>query len=403
MTDVVTDAQPLPTIRITAFDPPTRLSELREQQPLSRLRFADGHVGWLVTNYTMARELLADQRLSAQPKWRRPLIVRPGEDKPNVPLPPPGIFVLTDPPEHTRFLRLLTGQFSVRRIKQLEPKIAQIIEEHLDAMLHAGPPADLVQSFALPIPSLVICELLGVPDADHARFQHDSAAILSFNATLEETTAALQAIRDLMVELVARKRIEPDEALISGLIATGELTDEEIVGVSSLLLIAGHESPANMLALGTFALLSNPDQLAALRADPSLITGAIEELLRYLTVVQFNIVRGALEDIELNGQLIKAGESVCISLPAANRDPTRFTEPDTLDLRRSTSGHLAFGHGSHQCIGQQLARIEMRLGYSALLRRIPTLRLAVESKDVPMQENTVSYGMCELPITWDVR
>jgi cytochrome P450 len=175
------------------------------------------------------------------------------------------MFVMMDPPEHTRFLRLLTGQFSGRRMKQLEPRIAQIIEEHLDAMLHAGPPADLTQSFALPVPSLVICELLGVPCADHTRFQRDSAAVLSFNATYEETMAAMQSIMAFMVEIIARKRIEPDDTIISGLIATGELTDEEITGVSSLLLIAGHESPANMLALGTFALLSNPNQLAALR------------------------------------------------------------------------------------------------------------------------------------------
>jgi cytochrome P450 len=246
----------------------------------------------------------------------------------------------------------------------------------------------------------VICELLGVPCADHTRFQRDSAAVLSFNATYEETMAATQSIMAFMVEIIARKRIEPDDTIISGLIATGELTDEEITGVSSLLLIAGHESPANMLALGTFALLSNPNQLATLRADPSLINDTVEELLRYLTVVQFNVVRGALEDIELHGQLIKAGESVCISLPAANRDPTRFADPDTLDLRRSASGHLAFGYGTHQCIGQQLARIEMRLGYSALLRKIPTLRLAVKPQDVSMREYAVSYGVHELPITW---
>jgi cytochrome P450 len=168
-------------------------------------------------------------------------------------------------------------------------------------------------------------------------------------------------------------------------------------------VIAGHEATANMLALGTYALLSNPDQLAALHADPSLITGAVEELLRYLSIVQFIIVRGALEDIELHGQLIKAGESVCISLSAANRDPAKFADPDTLDVHRTASGHLAFAHGIHQCLGQQLARIEMRLGYGALLRKIPTLRLAIEPQNVPMREYTVSYGVHKLPITWEVR
>jgi cytochrome P450 len=313
------------------------------------------------------------------------------------------MFVLMDPPEHTRFRRLLTGQFTSWRMKQLEPRIAQIVEERLDAMLHAGPPADLVQSFALPIPLLVICELLGVPYSDRAQFQRDSATTFSYNATQKEAGTAMQSIVDFMAKLVARKRIEPDEAIISGLIATGELTDEEIAGVSFLLLIAGHETTANMLALGTFALLSNPDQLAALHADPSLIAGAVEELLRYLSIVQFVIVRGALEDIELHGQLIKAGESVCISLPAANRDPARFADPDTLDVHHAASGHVAFGHGIHQCLGQQLVRIEMRLAYGALLRRIPTLRLAVEPQDVPMWENEVDYGVRGLPVAWEVR
>ncbi|MDQ3763223.1 MAG: cytochrome P450 [Actinomycetota bacterium] len=403
MTDVAVDPQSFPVIRPTAFDPPTRLGELRERQPLSRLRFADGHFGWLVTNHTMARELLTDQRFSAQAKGRRPVIARLGEDNPDGPRSLPGMFVMMDPPEHTRFRRLLTGQFTARRMKQLEPRIAQIVEGHLDAMLHAGPPADLMQSFALPIPSLVICELLGVPYADRAQFQRDSETTFSYNATQEEASAAMQSILGFMAELVARKRIEPDETIISGLIATGELTDEEIAGVSFLLLIAGHETTANMLALGTFALLGNPDQLAALRADPSLITGAVEELLRYLSIVQFSVVRGALEDVEVHGQLVKAGESVCIALPAANRDPAKFADPDTLDVRRSASGHLAFGHGVHQCIGQQLARIEMRHGYDALLRKIPTLRLAVAPQDVPMRDKAVAYGVHELPITWKVQ
>ncbi|MGH8933913.1 MAG: cytochrome P450 [Egibacteraceae bacterium] len=403
MTDVVADPQPLPVVRPSAFDPPTRLGELREQQPISRMRFADGHVGWLVTSYTMARQLLADQRFSAQPEGRRPVVARPGPDGPGGPPRLPGMFVMMDPPEHTRFRRLLTGQFTVRRMNGLEPRISQVIEEHLDSMLRAGPPADLVRSFAQPIPSLVICELLGVPYADRDRFQRDSATLFSLKMTAAEARAAVQSITDFLSELVTRKRMEPDQDLISGLVATGELTHEEIVGVSFLLLIAGHETTASMLALGTFALLSNPDQLAALRDDPSLITGAVEELLRYLTIIQFGVARVALDDAELGGQLIKAGESVSVSLAAANRDPATFANPDTLDARRSASGHLAFGHGIHQCLGQQLARIEMRLGYAALLRRLPGLRLAVEPLEVPMRETAVTYGVYELPVTWDAR
>jgi cytochrome P450 len=402
MTDVVVvEPQRFPVIRVTAFDPPTWLGQLREQQPLSRLRFADGHVGWLVANHTMARELFADQRLSAQATRRRPVIARPGQSKVGAPPSVPGMFSGMDPPQHTRFRRLLTGQFTVRRMRQLESMIAQIVEEHVDAMLLAGPPVDLVQSFALPIPSLVICKLLGVPYADRVRFQRDTATMFSFDVTEDQARSARQSIVGFMAELVAHKRTEPDDAIISGLIATGELTDEEIAGVSFLLL-TGHETTATMLGLGTFALLSNPDQLAGLRADPSLITSAVEELLRYATILEFSVVREALEDIELHGQLIKAGESVCISLPAANRDPAKFADPDTLDVHRSASGHLAFGHGIHQCIGQQLARIELRISYGALLHRIPTLRLAMEPQDVPMRDNAVAYGVRELLITWEI-
>jgi cytochrome P450 len=391
------DVAPLPTVRTTAFDPP---AELRKRQPISPLRFMDGHIGWLVTNHAMARELLADQRFSSRNELRHRTVGRSILSAGVNHSLTRGAFVDMDPPGHTRFRRLLTGQFTVRRMKQLEPRIEAIVEERLEAMLRAGPPADLVRSFALPIPSLVICELLGVPYAERSRFQHDTATLLRTNVTAEESDAARKSIVDFLAELLARKRIEPDDAIISELIATCELTDEEIVGASYLLLIAGHETTANMLALGTFALLSHPDQLAALREDPSLVDGAVEELLRYLTIVQFGTVRGALEDVELHGQRIKAGESVCISLPAANRDPAKFADPDTLDVSRSTSGHLAFGYGIHQCLGQQLARIEMRIGYAALLRRLPALKLAIEPKDVRMCNDMMVYGVHELPIAW---
>jgi cytochrome P450 len=393
MTQTLPGPPSLPTNRGGCpFDPP---AELRARPPVSRLSLWDGTVGWLVTSHSLARTVLADPRFSVRNELRtvpiRRLTAPPAE---------PGMFVALDPPDHTHYRRLLTGQFTVRRMNRMVPRIQEITEEHLDAMRRAGPPVDLVQAFALPIPSLVICELLGVPYAERDRFQAHSAQLLRIDTELDEIEAAADEIREFMSELVAKKRAHPSDDLLSGLIEGGELNDGELTVIGLLLLIAGHETTANMLSLGTLTLLRNPTQLAALRSDPTLVDNAVEELLRYLTVIQFGLTRAALEDVELDGVTIKAGESVTISLPAANRDSARFPDPDELDLTRPTAGHMAFGHGIHQCLGQQLARIEMRIGYAALLRRFPTLRLAAPVEDIPLRDNMIVYGAHHLPVTW---
>ncbi len=400
MTETLPGPISMPVTRTTFFDPPPELARLRAEQPLSRLRFPDGHVGWLVTDHALARAVLSDRRFSSQNQYRRPVIPLPIMNKEGLRPMLPGAFVAMDPPDHTRYRRLLGGQFSERRMRLLESWIAGVVAEHLDAMERTGGPVDLVRTFALPIPSLVICELLGVPYADRDRFQHYSAMLVRLDASPAEAEAARVSFLDFLVGLVRHKRSNPADDLISGLIAVGGLTDEELAGVAFLLLFAGHETTANMIALGMFTLLTHPGQLAALRADPSRMDGTVEELLRYLSVVQLGTVRGALEDVELGGHTIRAGDSVCVSLPAANRDPAKFDEPDTLDITRSTTGHVAFGHGIHKCLGQQLARMEMRTGYAALLRRFPTLRLAVPPREVRMRTDMIIYGVHELPITW---
>ncbi len=253
----------------------------------------------------------------------------------------------------------------------------------------------------------MICELLGVPHADRGAFQQDSAKALSLVGAKEDAMAAVASLMGFLTRLVAAKRAEhaarpegapPGGDLLSGLIADGDLTDEELTSIGLVLLVAGHETTANMLALGTWTLLRNPGQFAALRADPSLIDNAVEELLRYLPIIQFGAQRAALEDVELDGVLVKAGQTVVVSLPAANRDPARFAEPGTLDLTGDPGGHLAFGHGVHQCLGQQLARIEMRVGYSALFRRFPGLRLAVPDEEIPLRTDMAIYGVHRLPV-----
>ncbi|WP_312631679.1 cytochrome P450 [Streptomyces noursei] len=379
------------------FDPPEGLAELRAQRPLSRLNYPDGHVGWLVTSHALVRAVLADARFSARAELRHlPFPGAPAGNRPS----PPGMFTAMDAPEHTRYRRLLTGQFTVRRMRQLTDHIEAVTAEHLDVMEGHGGPVDLVDALAQPIPAQVICELLGVPYADRARFQGHALDLFRLDAAPERMASAYAAVQEFLGELVAAKRAEPTEDLLSGLTTT-DLSDEELVNIGFVLLGAGLDTTANMIALGTFALLTRPDQLSALRTDPGIAAQAVEELLRYLSIIP-GTVRTALEDVELHGRLIKAGESVTVSIPAANRDPQRFPDPDTLDLHRPASGHVAFGHGVHQCLGQQLARVEMQVVLPALLTRFPTLRLALPAQDVPMRTDMLIHGVHELPVAWQM-
>jgi cytochrome P450 len=266
-------------------------------------------------------------------------------------------------------------------------------------MEQAGTTADLVTAFAQPVPALMICELLGVPYADRERFQTEVATLFDQTADAEAKGGAYMALLQYLNELVLAKRADPTDDLLSDL-TTSDLTDEELAGIGGLLLAAGLDTTANMLALGTFALLSNPGQLEALRADPALAGQAVEELLRHLSVAD-PLPRAALEDVEVDGRLIRAGETVTVSVQAVNRDPHKFPDPDRLDIRRKAAGHLAFGHGAHQCLGQQLARVEMTVAFPALFARFPTLRLAVPPQEVPLRDRSNIYGVISLPVTWD--
>ncbi|MGK8509059.1 cytochrome P450 [Nocardia asiatica] len=402
MSEAVAIPHGLPMERdASPFDPPRAITRLREARPVSPMIFPDGHEGWLVTGYDAVRRLMADTRFSSRQdigilhvpyETGMPVATEPS---PQV----PGLFVAMDPPDHTRLRRKLTGAFTVHRMKQLEAHIGDIVERQLDEMASLTPPVDLVKAFALPVPSLVICELLGVPYADRENFQVNSAKFLIKEQPLEEKMAAYGAMTTYLAELVMRKRAEPGEDILSDLARHNDLTIEELTGIAFLLLLAGHETTANMLALGAFALLEHPEQLAELRADPDLLPGAVEELLRYLSVADI-FYRYATEDIELGGETINKGSTVVVSLLAANRDPQRFDNPDTLDIHRTARGHLSFGHGVHQCLGQQLARIEMRAGFAGLLRRFPTLALAIPAGEVRLRTDMNIYGVHELPVTW---
>ena len=376
------------------FDPVAELGQIRAQNPLVRMTYPDGHEGWLITGYAEARTVLGDQRFSS--RYELAHYPMPGaENVGEFPPAPPGDMTGIDAPEHTRYRKQLVGKFTVRRMRQLTERVEQVTAEHLDAMAERGPGADLVRDFAYPVPAVMICELLGVPYEERETFQRLVEAIFNPDAPKEEMFAGYTAVMDYIGNLVVAKRVEPTDDLLSDLTVGNDFTEEELAGIGAFLLGAGLDTTANQLSLGTFALLQNPDQVEALHADPD---KAVEELLRYLTITHTG-VRVALEDVELGGQLIKAGESVTFSLLAANRDPARFADPDRLDLSRDAVGHLTFGHGIHQCLGQQLARVEMRVAFPALFRRFPTLRLAGEVELRPGHQNI--YGVRKLPVSWD--
>jgi len=384
------------------FDPPRHITRLREARPVSPMVFPDGHEGWIVTGYDAVRQLMADTRFSSRldigilhMPYETPGMPAATEPSPQ----PPGMFIAMDPPDHTRLRRKLTGAFTVKRMKQLDEHIIDIAERQLDELARLTPPVDLVKEFALPVPSLVICELLGVPYADRENFQVNSAKFLVKDQLLDEKIAAYSELTTYLSELVTRKRAAPGDDILSDLARHDDLTIEELTGIAFLLLLAGHETTANMLALGTFALLEHPEQLAELRANPDLLPDAVEELMRYLSIADI-FFRYATDDIELGGETIPKGSTVIISLLAANRDPKRFDNPDTLDIHRTARGHLSFGHGIHQCLGQQLARIEMRAGFAGLLSRFPTLKLAIPAGEVKLRTDMNIYGVHELPVTW---
>ncbi|WP_370962460.1 cytochrome P450 [Amycolatopsis sp. cg9] len=382
------------------FDPPPAARELQAEAPLVRVRLWDGSTPWLVTRYADQRALLADPRVSAD-------VTRPGYPSP-APLPKGGTgisFILMDNPEHARLRKMVTAPFTIRRVAAMRPAVQRIVDDLIDELLAGPKPVDLVEAFALPVPSLVICELLGVPYADHDFFQDNSKVIIRRDAKPEERAAGHQALVGYLDRLMGEKLENPADDLLSGLAArvrAGELSRVEAAQMGVLLLIAGHETTANMIALGTLALLEHPDQLALLREsdDPALVASAVEELLRYLNITHNGRRRVALEDIEIAGETVRAGEGLIMANDIANRDPAVFPDGDRLDLNRDAHRHVAFGFGVHQCLGQPLARLELQVVYSTLYRRIPTLALATGVERIPFKHDGSVYGVYELPVTW---
>jgi cytochrome P450 len=405
-TESVSDVPEYPMGRAAGcpFAPPPEVMELGAARPLSRVRIWDGSTPWLITGYDEVRTLFSDSRVSVDdrrpgfPHWNEGMLS-------TVHKRPRSVFT-SDAEEHTRFRRMLSKPFTFKRVEGLRPAIQQITEEHIDAMLAGPQPADIVAALALPVPSLVISQLLGVPYEDAEMFQHHANIGLARYATGADTVKGAVNLNKYLAALVEAKMEKPAEDAVSDLaerVKAGELSVKEAAQLGTGLLIAGHETTANMIGLGVLALLQYPEQATVLRDsdDPKVIANAVEELLRYLSIIQNGQRRIAAEDIEIAGEVIRAGEGIIIDLAPANWDAKAFAEPERLYLHRSGAGqHVAFGYGRHQCVGQQLARAELQIVFHTLLRRIPTLELAVPIQDVPLKHDRLAYGVYELPVIW---
>ena len=392
---------PLP-MRRDGFDPVPELAQLREQERVRRITTAFGVEAYLVTRHADVREVLADSATFSNVPRRLDTPDAPQLTDEERERMLAGNLLAFDPPDHTRLRRMLTPEFTVRRMRRLEPRIVEIVDAHLDAMEAAGPPADLVADFALPIPSLVICELLGVPYADRDAFSARTSRLLDLSLTMEERQQVGRESREYMTELVGRAQAEPGEDMLGMLVRQhgDELSTDELIGVAGLLLIAGHETTSNMLGLGTLALLRHPDQLALVRDDPAAAAPAVEELLRWLGIVHSGIPRTTTRDVVLGGVEIPAETMVVLALATANRDPRFLADGDRFDVTRDAAGHVAFGHGVHHCLGAPLARMEMRIAFPALLRRFPRLAPDVPFAEVGFRSYHFIYGLHTLPVTW---
>lgn len=388
---------PIPRPAMCPLSPPPEFREWRDGPGLRQAMF-QGNPVWVVSRYRDIRAALVDPRLSAK---TIPDSIMPKDDDNKVPV----MFARTDDPEHHRLRRMMTSNFTFRRCESMRPQIQDMVDHYLGQMIEHGAPADLVREFALPVPSMVIALLLGVPPEDLELFQFNTTKGLDQRSTDAEKGQAFGAMYAYIEELVERKAREPGDDLISRLVteyvATGQLNHATTAMNAVIMMQAGHETTANMISLGTVALLQHPNVFERLgqTEDPVVIANIVEELMRYLTIVHSQVDRVATEDLMIGGQLIRAGEYVMMSLLAGNWDAEFVDNPESFDVDRNTRGHLGFGYGVHQCIGANLARVEMQVAFVTLARRLPGLELAVTQEQLSFKDANI-YGMKELPVRW---
>jgi cytochrome P450 len=376
------------------LDPIPELGETRESEPVRKLPIPFGVNIWLVTGYEEAKAVLVDVKTYSNDFAN--LVGEHGASASHS----PGGLGFADPPDHTRLRKILTPEFTMRRLSRLTPGIKAIIEKQLDEMAAVDGPVDLVEHFALPIPSLVICELLGVPYDDRDEFQRLSMSRFDLFAGATASLGAISESLDYLTEVVKKQRAEPGDGLLGMIIKDhgDDVSDQELAGLADGVLTGGFETTASMLALGALVLLQDPDAFKLVHDDDSAAHGFVEEVLRYLTVVQVAFPRFAREDTEVGGVRIDKGDVVIVSLVGADRDPALGTDLEQVDPRRAPTSHLAFGYGVHRCIGAELARMELRAAYPALVRRFPTMRLATAADTLNYRKVSIVYGLDVLPV-----
>ncbi len=409
MTELAAEEYPaFPMNRSCPFHSPEQYDQLRAEAPITKVSLPTGQTPWLITRHDYTRKLLADPRVTANrihPGF--PSVVDlPQEVRER--LAGNQVLISMDPPVHTFHRRQVIPEFTVKRVQTMRPRIQQIVDDCIAEILAGPKPVDLVSTLALPVPSLVICELLGVPYADHDFFQANTKVAISRTATPEQRSTSAVELTDYLDALVTAKEREPGDDLLGRLIlkyrATEDLPADEAhrltVGMARILLVAGHETTANMISLGVTMLLEKPDQLAELKADPTLTPAAVEEMLRHFSIADGVTARVVLEDMEIGGVTLRAGEGVIALNGAANHDGEVFANPGEFDIHRGARHHVAFGYGVHQCIGQNLARVELEIVFNTLFARIPDLRLTVPMAELPFKDDAFVYGLYELPVTW---
>jgi cytochrome P450 len=396
-----TEAPHFPMPRTNPFDPPPAYRALAEQRPIFQVKTPRDQLAWVVTRHDDVREVLLDKRFSSDPRSPGfPTYLTGDLD------PPPGFFLQLDPPDQPRLRKLISRDFVMAEMEKLRPRMQVILDQLIDKMIAGGRSADLVRELAYPMAATVICEMLKVPYEDHAVFISLTDTVLSRSSTAEETARAATDLMAYFDRLVTGRKQEtgPADDILGRLVVherEGEISHIELVGLAALLLLSGYDTMAQMIGLGVLVLLLNPDQLAEVRADRSLIPQTVEELMRYLSINHSGLPRAALEDVEVGGQLIRAGEGVLVMINAANRDRAVFDRPDQFDIHRpAVDQHVAFGHGLHKCIGLTLARVELSTVFAGLFARMPGLELRRGIDQLPFRHEMVLYGVRELPVSW---
>nr|ADU56059.1 hypothetical protein CA37-36 [uncultured organism CA37] len=394
------DSPPIHTRR-QGFDP---ADELRAAGKLTRISIGSGAEAtstWLAAGHAVVRQVLGDhKRFSTRRRFNpRDEIGGKGVFRPRELV---GNLMDYDPPEHTRLRQLMTPGFTQRRMRRLAPHIEQIVTERLDAMEQSGSPADLIEFVADEVPGAVLCELIGVPRDDRVMFRQLCHGHLDASRSQRKRAAAGEAFSRYLLAMMVRQRRNPGDGLIGTIVAEhgDTITDEELRGFCVQVMLAGDDNISGMIGLGVLALLRHPEQIAALRGDDRSADRAVDELIRYLTVPYAPTPRTAMEDVIVADQVIREGETVLCSLPMANRDPDLLPDLDRLDVTREPVPHVAFGHGVHHCLGAALARLQLRIAYTALWRRFPALRLADPSQEVMFRTSTPSYGLARLMVAW---